>query len=112
MTEKKATKARDVVRFQFEIAPDLWNGMQKIQELGSIPTKRELLNNALTLFRWAALQVLRGNTIAAVKPDGNIIELQMPSLENIALGDKPKLELVPSADAEELEGMVNSKVAA
>lgn len=91
---KKEKKERDVVRFQFEIAPELWNEMKKFQDLGGMTTKRELLNNALTLFRWAALHVQRGNTVNAVNPDGTVYELQMPCLENIALQGKPKLELV------------------
>lgn len=74
-------------------------------------TKRELLNNALTLFRWVALQVSQGNTIAALRPDGSMAELQMPCLESIALRGKPKLELVSTTQNMKSKARTSSRAA-
>jgi hypothetical protein len=88
------TGGRNVVRFQFEIPPDLWAEMEKFQEKGGLSTKRELVNNALTLFRWAAVHKERGNTIAALTPSGHVHELQMPCLESIEIHSRPSLTRV------------------
>lgn len=106
---KSKPRERDVVRFQFEVSPDLWDDMKNIQELGGITTKRELLNNALTLFRWAALHAKRGNMITAVSPTGAVSELQMPCLENIAL--RSQLKIVRPDEETESEELASSTAA-
>lgn len=81
----KRKKDKELVRFQFEVDSELWKEMDEIQSLGGMSTKRELINNALTLFRWAALHAYKGNSIAALGADETVYELQMPFLHSIAL---------------------------
>ncbi len=55
-------------------------------------TRKELFNNALTLFEWAVKQKKAGRVIAAIDQSQDIVkELVMPSLENAGptLGDAP-----------------------
>lgn len=74
-----------VIRFQFEIDQDHMNELESLMKLGGLKTKKELLNNALTLLKWAVKQTGRGSTIAAIdERDGSYKELSMPLLDAIA----------------------------
>lgn len=54
-------------------------------EWGGLRTNKELLNNALTLLKWAARERSRGRTIASVNEQtGNYNELDMTFLETAA----------------------------
>jgi hypothetical protein len=91
--ERKVIKTetnREVVRFQFEIDPEFWKSLEFYQELGRIPTKRELLNNALSLFRWAAKHKERGHSIVALDSSGKEYELELPCLDSIEVNSKQK----------------------
>jgi hypothetical protein len=90
------------VRLQFEIEEDWLRELEELQKLGGIKTKKELLNNAMTLLRWAAKQRLSGRTIVSVTNDGSERELEMPYLEAVAshAGDKEhKAMSVPAISA-------------
>jgi hypothetical protein len=91
--ERKVIKTetnREVVRFQFEIDPEFWKSLEFYQELGRIPTKRELLNNALSLFKWAAKHKERGHSIVALDSSGKEYELELPCLDSIEVNSKQK----------------------
>jgi hypothetical protein len=79
----------NVIRFQFEIDQEHMNELESLMKLGGLKTKKELLNNALTLLRWAVKQTGRGSTIAAIdERDGVYKELSMPFLDAIAASGK------------------------
>lgn len=56
-----------------------------------IRTKKDLINNALTLFKWAVGQRKRGQEIAAVDPkDKSFVEFDMPALSAIRISRWPQ----------------------
>jgi len=78
------------VRLQFEINEDWLRELEELQKLGGVKTKKDLLNNAMTLLRWAARQRLNGRSIVSVAEDGNERELEMPYLEAVASSTSDK----------------------
>ena len=78
------------VRLQFEIEEDALRDIELLQELGGLRTKKDLLNNALTLLQWAVRQRTSGRAILSVGPDGTERELEMPYLEAVARKDRTK----------------------
>ena len=71
----------DTVRLQFEIDEDALQELDQLQRLGSLRTKKDLLNNAITLLQWAVRQRTAGRAIMSVGEDGSQRELEMPFLE-------------------------------
>jgi hypothetical protein len=72
--------------------------MERLCDLGGLSSKKELLNNALTLLKWAVRQKQQGYSIASVDADGNIRrELEMPYLESVGLTSQPSLKVVHSS---------------
>lgn len=64
---------------------------EKLQELESlmqecgIRTKKDLINNALTLFKWAVNKRKSGHEIVAVNPKSKrYVELDMPALSAVS----------------------------
>lgn len=55
-------------------------------EEARIATRKDLFNNALTLFEWAIKAKKEGRIIASIDKDQRVHELVMPSLENIRPG--------------------------
>jgi len=91
---RKTDKGREVVRFQFEISPAVWESLEEFQRLGEIPTKRELLNNALSLFKWAMKHKEKGHSIVAVDSKSNSHEIDLPCFDAIEQNSRRKLRLV------------------
>lgn len=90
-----------VIRFQFEIDQEHMNELESLMKLGGLKTKKELLNNALTLLKWAVKQTGRGSTIAAIdERDGTYKELSMPFLD--ALAANGKLTALHVAESDDL----------
>lgn len=79
---------KNVIRLQFEIDEEWLNELEQLRNLGGLRTKKELLNNALTLLRWAVKQRQNGRTIVSVSADGSERELEMPYLEAVSGGAK------------------------
>jgi hypothetical protein len=74
----------DVTRFQVEIDQAEMDELERLQQLGGLRTKRELLNTAMTLLKWAARERGRGCAIVSVDDrKGQLKELEMPFLEAI-----------------------------
>jgi len=84
--EISMSKKASTSRYQIDITPEMTAEMSKLIEVTGLPTKKELINNALTLFRWAVQQCAQGYQIASITEDGQVHrELQMPSLEHAQL---------------------------
>ena len=75
--------------------------LERFREATGASSQKELFNNAITMFRWAALQVASGKIIAAVDEQRQTFkELQMPALLSAGAYEKshpgsleiPKLE--------------------
>jgi hypothetical protein len=74
----------EVQRIQFEVPVNRFRELESLMEEGGIATKKELLNNALTLFEWAINEVKQGHTIASVdESDQKYREITMPTFRNV-----------------------------
>lgn len=73
-----------IIRLQVEIDEDQMKELESLAELSGVRTKKDLLNNALTLLKWAARQRMEGYTIQSVnRAEGIVKELEMPLLETL-----------------------------
>lgn len=80
--EADRTKLR-TVRLQIDATPERVAEMDRLMELCGVATRKELLNNALTLLDWAVTEFARGSAIVSVdEGTDRIRELQMPILSN------------------------------
>jgi hypothetical protein len=74
-----------IIRLQIEIDEAQMKELERLAELSGVRTKKDLLNNALTLLKWAARQRMQGYTIQSVsQSEGTVKELEMPLLETLA----------------------------
>jgi hypothetical protein len=74
-----------LARFQLDMSSDELDSIERWSSMAGIRTKKEFLLNAITLFKWAAQQILLGRTICAVNEStGEIRHLEMPALTAIA----------------------------
>jgi hypothetical protein len=86
MTMIRKRNIKDIpARFQIEMKREELDELERLRILGGLGSKKELLNNALTLLKWATRQRQQGYSIAVVSEDGHIVkELEMPYLESVA----------------------------
>jgi hypothetical protein len=81
-----------VQRIQIEVPADRLRELDEIMADSSITTRKELINNALTLFEWAVNEVKRGHIIASIdEDDGRYREITMPALRNAQKRAGPNL---------------------
>jgi hypothetical protein len=72
-------------RFQLDLTADEMSAIERWSKFAGFRTKREFLLNALTLFEWAAKQVMLGRTISAInEATGEVRHLELPALTAIA----------------------------
>ena len=72
---------QEPVRLTIELSTDRVKEIEALMARCRISTKKELFNNALTLFEWAVRESSRGNQIASVNErEQKYRELQMPTL--------------------------------
>jgi len=58
--------------------------LEQLMEDCGLATKKDVVNNALTLFQWAVDEKKRGNAIAALDQQKEVYrELQMPALNSV-----------------------------
>jgi hypothetical protein len=63
----------------FQAPPERVRELESLMEEAGIKTKKELLNNALTLLEWAINEVRRGHVIASIdEADKRYKEITMP----------------------------------
>jgi hypothetical protein len=80
-----------VIRLQIEIDEAQMRELESLAELSGVRTKKDLLNNALTLLKWAARQRMEGYSIQSVnQSEGIVKELEMPLLETLAAVSRRK----------------------
>ncbi len=71
-------------RIQFDLPEDKVAELEKLMAESGIKTKKELFNNALTLFEWAIKERKAGKTIASVDEKAKRYkELLMPALSAV-----------------------------
>jgi hypothetical protein len=75
------------VRLQFELWVGTYHELERLREEGGFKAKKDLLNNALTLLKWAMKHAEKGHVLAAVdRKSDKYFELQMPFLSHVARG--------------------------
>lgn len=71
----------DNARLQFEVSSSRLQELEILMRKCDISTKKELFNNALTLFEWAVSESESGSKIASINDQQKKVkELQMPPL--------------------------------
>jgi hypothetical protein len=82
----------DNLRIQIDVSPQKLAELEELMTLCGIKTKKELINNALTLLQWAVKQVRNGRSVASIdENEGRFRELEMPIL-SAAAGKKSEGE--------------------
>ena len=72
-----------MVRIQLDLPEEQVAALDQLMVDTRLRTRKELFNNALTLFDWAVKQKKAGRVIAAIDQSQDVVkELVMPSLEN------------------------------
>lgn len=70
-----------MVRIQFELPEEKVKELEQLMKAARITTRKDLFNNALTLFEWAIQERQSGRSIASVDEDNKKYkELVMPAL--------------------------------
>ena len=68
-------------RLQFELSSDALAELDHLQAVGGFQTRKDLLNNALTLMSWAIQHAHAGHAVIAIDDKaGAAHELNMPFL--------------------------------
>jgi hypothetical protein len=74
-----------MIRIQFELPEEKVRELEALMREAHISTRKDLFNNALTLFEWAVQERQSGRTIASVdEHNKKYKELVMPSLMAVA----------------------------
>ncbi len=72
-------------RFQMDLTPEELDSIERWSKFAGFRTKRDYFLNALTLFQWAARQIMLGRSICAInEATGEVRHLEMPGLAVIA----------------------------
>lgn len=76
-------------RFQMDLSNADMELINRLATLAGLKTKKELLLNAVTLFKWAAQEAMYGRTVCTVsESDGKIRQLELPALSTIVEGSR------------------------
>jgi metal-responsive CopG/Arc/MetJ family transcriptional regulator len=75
-----------MVRIQLDLPEDQVKELDELMKETGIVTRKDLFNNALTLFQWAVKAKRAGRIVASLdEATGNAKELVMPALENVRI---------------------------
>ena len=71
-------------RLQIDMPDHRIKALEQLMEDCGLATKKDVVNNALTLFQWAVDEKKRGNAIASLDQQKEVYrELQMPALNAV-----------------------------
>lgn len=85
-------------RLQIDLSPEQIGLMDRMQDACGIATRKELFNNALSLFDWAITEVQKGRVIASLdESTERYVALHMPTLAHASrrgagIGHRQKIE--------------------
>ena len=75
------------MRIQYELTDERNKALENLMRETGITTKKELLNNALSLFEWAIQERKKGATLVSLDEHNNKYkEIIIPALNNIRIG--------------------------
>ena len=73
-----------MVRIQLDLPDEQVKELDELMRETKATTRKELFNNALTLFQWAVKAKRSGRAIASIdEANGTAKEVVMPALENV-----------------------------
>lgn len=74
-----------MIRIQLDLPEEQVKDLDELMIETKLATRKDLFNNALTLFQWAVKAKRSGRIIASVDEDNKTSkELVMPALENVS----------------------------
>ncbi len=77
------------IRIQLELPQERVRELEELMGQTGLTTKKDLLNDALSLFEWAVKERKAGRAIASVdEPHQRYKEVVMPSLERASRADQ------------------------
>jgi hypothetical protein len=87
-------RSQEKTRVQLDLSPAEIGRMNHLMRLADLGTRKDLFNNALSLFEWAVLQVYAGHDVGSVdKETKQLTILSMPAFSSVrAYRDAKKLE--------------------
>lgn len=89
-----ANMARPDRRIQFDVLPERLDELDRLMALCDIRTRKELFDNAMTLFEWAVEVVRNGKNVAEYNKSSDHVEIvRLPVLENAARRAKTHAQL-------------------
>ncbi len=78
-------EAKYMIRIQFDFPAEKIKELDGLMQEVNVKTRKDLINNALTLFQWAVEEKKAGNTLVSMNERTNRIrEIVMPTLSSIA----------------------------
>ena len=78
-----------MVRIQLELPDEQVAALDELTRKTQLRTRKDLFNNALTLFEWAVKEKMAGRRLASIDESQDIFkELVMPALESVQIGDE------------------------
>lgn len=90
------------VRIQFDVPEEKVERLEELMKEAGIGTKKDLLNNALTLFEWAVKEKKANRIIASIDEiNQKFKELIMPSLAFVSTDQPASVQAEPEASKEE-----------
>jgi len=72
-------------RFQMEVDTDMAEEMDRLQMLGGLRTRKELVATSITILKWLSREKAFGCDVLSVGEDGAIRELSNPFLDTVAV---------------------------
>jgi hypothetical protein len=90
-------------RVQFDLVPERIRELDELMVLCDLRTRKDLFDNAMSLFEWAVHEVRSGNEVASYNRTADHVEVvRLPVLENAARKAKShrQIELVDTSRAE------------
>jgi hypothetical protein len=78
-------KSSSMVRIQFELPEDKFRRLEELMQQSAMRTKKEFMDNAMTLLAWAIKETAAGRVIASVdEREQKYREILLPALVNVA----------------------------
>jgi hypothetical protein len=90
-------------RVQFDVLPERLAEFDQLMVFCDLKTRRDLFDNAMTLFEWAVHEVRKGREIASYDRNGDDVEVvRFPVLENASRRAKTLsvMDVVPTSSRE------------
>ena len=81
-----------MIRIQMDMPEDQVKELDELMKETKLATRKDLFNNALTLFQWAVKAKRAGRIITSLDERSQTSkELVMPALENVSLTHQPEM---------------------